>query len=170
MHITSSTYPSAAGGAPAPTSSASNTSLTEDQFLKLLTQQLENQDPLQPTDDTQFLAQMAQFTSLQETDTLNHQINRLTAASYIGSTVTVNPGSGAPVTGQVTAVDTSGSDPKLVINGFEYPLAELQMVTSTAPASPAAGSASASALAADTAAASAPASLKRILLAATPKP
>jgi len=123
------------GSSAASTSSSSNSTLNESQFLKLLTVQLENQDPLQPMDDTQFLAQMAQFTALQETNTMNQQVERLTAASYIGSTVTVNPGSTAPVTGQVTAVDTSGADPELVVNGAEYPIAELQMVSGTQAAS-----------------------------------
>jgi hypothetical protein len=83
---------------------------------------------------------MAQFTALQETNTLNQQVQNLTAGSYIGETVTVNPGSSGAVTGQVTGVDTSGTLPQLVINGSEYPLSELQMVNpvsagSTAPAS-----------------------------------
>lgn len=109
--------------------SSSNNGLSETQFLQLLTEQLENQDPLQPEDDTAFLAQMAQFTSLQETDTLNQQVERLTAANYIGATVTVNPGNSSPVTGVVTGVDTSGTDPQLVINNSEYPLSELTSVS-----------------------------------------
>src|SRR5579863_3954843 len=95
--------------------SSNSNGLSETQFLQLLTKQLENQDPLQPEDDTAFLAQMAQFTSLQETDTLNQQVERLTAAGYIGATVTVNPGSSSPVTGTVTGIDDSGTDPALII-------------------------------------------------------
>lgn len=131
----SATSPTSAPATPSPSSNAttSNSTLSETQFLQLLTQQLENQDPLQPMDDTAFLSQMAQFTSLQETNTLNQQIQNLTASSYIGRTVTVNPGNSSPVTGQVTGVDTSGSLPQLVINGTEYPLAELQMVDPTLP-------------------------------------
>jgi flagellar basal-body rod modification protein FlgD len=152
MQVTSATSSTALlGSSAASASSSSNSTLSESQFLKLLTVQLENQDPLQPMDDTQFLAQMAQFTALQEASTTNQQMERLTAASYIGSTVTVNPGNTAPVTGQVTGVDTSGADPQLVINGSEYPLAELQMVTGT-PAAAASGAASPSAGAAATAA------------------
>ncbi|HEY1763559.1 MAG TPA: flagellar hook capping FlgD N-terminal domain-containing protein [Opitutaceae bacterium] len=112
--------------------SSTSTGLSETQFLQLLTEQLENQDPLQPEDDTAFLAQMAQFTSLQETDTLNQQVERLTAAGYIGSTVTVNPGNSSPVTGQVSGIDTSGTDPALIINGVEYPLSELTTVSGAA--------------------------------------
>jgi flagellar basal-body rod modification protein FlgD len=142
MQITPATSVStAAATSAASTSNAANTAnstLSETQFLQLLTEQLENQDPLQPEDDTQFLSQMAQFTALQETNTLNQQIQNLTASSYIGSTVTVNPGTTSnSVTGAVTGVDTSGTTPQLVINGSEYPLSELQMVD---PASAAAAS------------------------------
>jgi flagellar basal-body rod modification protein FlgD len=118
--------------------SSSNNGLSETQFLQLLTEQLENQDPLQPEDDTTFLAQMAQFTNLQETDTLNQQVERLTAAGYIGTTVTVNPGNSSPVTGQVTGIDTSGTDPALVINNSEYPLSELTYVAGVPVNTPAA--------------------------------
>jgi flagellar basal-body rod modification protein FlgD len=134
MQVTSNISPltttrTATPTATAPAAASSpNSTLSETQFLQLLTEQLENQDPLQPEDDTQFLAQMAQFTSLQEANTTNQQLSNLTASNYIGSMVTVNPGSGTPVTGQVTGVDTSGSTPNLIINGSEYPLSELQLV------------------------------------------
>jgi len=180
MQVNSATSSSAAATATASTSSSSNSALSESQFLKLLTQQLENQDPLQPEDDTQFLAQMAQFTSLQETNTLNQQVERLTAASYIGATVTVNPGNLAPVTGQVTGVDTSGADPALIINGSEYPLSQLQKVAATGATPPAAAAAASAASVATPLgsaltslqaklAAATPSSLSSILSAATPK-
>jgi flagellar basal-body rod modification protein FlgD len=131
MQIASATAAAQSASTASTAASSSSNGLSETQFLQLLTEQLENQDPLQPEDDTQFLAQMAQFTSLQETDTLNQQVERLTAAGYIGATVTVNPGNTAPVTGQVTGVDTSGTDPQLIINGSEYPLSQLQLVSGT---------------------------------------
>ncbi len=120
--------------------SSSSSGLSETQFLQLLTEQLENQDPLQPEDDTQFLAQMAQFTSLQETDTLNQQVERLTAAGYIGATVTINPGNSAPVVGQVSGVDTGGTDPQLIGNRSEDPLSPLSCVSAAPDASATAAS------------------------------
>jgi len=140
-HDTTATTTATGGALPTTAATTSNSTLSETQFLQLLTEQLQNQDPLQPEDDTQFLAQMAQFTSLQETDTMNQQLERLTAANYIGSTVTINPGSTSAITGQVTAVDTSGTDPQLVVNGAEYPLAQLQLVQATAAAAAASSSA-----------------------------
>ena len=169
MQVNSASSSSAAATSTASTSSSSNSVLSESQFLKLLTQQLENQDPLQPMDDTQFLAQMAQFTSLQETNTLNQQVERLTATSYIGATVTVNPGSSAPVTGLVTGVDTSGADPALIINGSEYPLSQLQKVTAPGLSPSAAPAAAASSSVQAKLAAALPSSLSSILSASTPK-
>ena len=126
--------------------------------------------PLQPEDDTQFLDNMAQFTSLQETNTLNQQVERLTAASYIGSTVTVNPGSVAPVTGQVTGVDTSGADPALIINGSEYPLSQLQKVTATGLSSAATAAAATAAAQAATPAGAALTAVQAKIAAALPHP
>lgn len=156
MQVTSST--SSTGSSSASTAStaatSSKSSLSETQFLQLLTEQLQNQDPLQPMDDTQFLAQMAQFTSLQETDTMNQQLERLTAASYIGSTVTLNPGTSSAVTGQVTGVDTSGSDPQVYVNGAEYPISDLKLIGLTTAPSTTTSSTSASAPAASSASSS----------------
>lgn len=141
---TTSATAQASAASVASSASSSNSTLSETQFLQLLTEQLENQDPLQPEDDTAFLSQMAQFTALQETDTLNQQVQNLTAGSYIGETVTVNPGNSSAVTGQVTSVDTSGTTPQLVINGSEYPLSELQMVNPIAAAGSSSSSTSSS--------------------------
>ncbi|MCF6239360.1 MAG: flagellar hook assembly protein FlgD, partial [Candidatus Marinimicrobia bacterium] len=63
------------------TSSAtgSNT-LGEDDFLTLLVAQLENQDPLEPQSDTEFIAQLAQFSSLEQQTTTNEKLDELIAA------------------------------------------------------------------------------------------
>ncbi|MFI5337002.1 MAG: flagellar hook capping FlgD N-terminal domain-containing protein, partial [Opitutales bacterium] len=64
-----STGLSASAMANASTTTAARTptkTLGEQDFLQLLSTQLQNQDPMQPMDDTQFIAQMAQFSSLQQ--------------------------------------------------------------------------------------------------------
>ena len=105
-------------------------------FLQLLSTQFQNQDPMKPMDDTAFIAQMAQFTSLQQTQTLTQQMTQLrttqdltTANSYIGRSVTVDSdGKGTQVTGNVAGVDNSGTAPMLVINGQGYALSSVLYV------------------------------------------
>ncbi len=53
--------------------------LGEDAFLKLLVTQLQHQDPMQPQDDSQFLAQLAQFSSLEQLTTISSSIQQLVA-------------------------------------------------------------------------------------------
>lgn len=124
-----------------------------DDFLKLLATQFEQQDPLKPMDDTAFIAQTAQFTTLQQTNTLVQQMTQLStqqnlanANSYLGRQVTVDAGSGLTDVGQVTAVDSSSSTPQIIINGHSYPVTSVLRVepaptsaNTTTPPSPATG-------------------------------
>ncbi|MFA5264200.1 MAG: flagellar hook capping FlgD N-terminal domain-containing protein [Opitutaceae bacterium] len=115
--------------------------LDSDDFMKLLSTQMSNQDPLKPMDDTAFVSQMASFTSLAQMNQLSKDMTSLrtdqakvAAASYIGKYVTVyNSATQANVSGEVTSVDTSGDEPALQINGAFYALSTLQRVDAKAP-------------------------------------
>ncbi len=69
---------------PAPATGNDPTKLGQSDFLKLMTAQLQNQDPLQPLDSTQFLSQMAQFGTVSGIDGLQKSFGRLS------STLTAN--------------------------------------------------------------------------------
>ncbi|MDX1506010.1 MAG: flagellar hook assembly protein FlgD [Spongiibacter sp.] len=101
-------------------------SLGQDDFMKLMLQQLKNQDPFKPTDNTEFIGQMAQLTSVSGISEMNENLSSLTeslyggqlldASSLIGKEVLVSsdraalPASGS-VKGQVTLpVSTRGVD------------------------------------------------------------
>ena len=58
---------------------AAATDLGRDEFLKLLVTKLQNQDPLQPTQDEEFVAQLAQFSSLEQLIDLNEQTGSMLA-------------------------------------------------------------------------------------------
>lgn len=125
--------------------------LDSNDFMKLLAVQFQQQDPMKPTDDTAFIAQMAQFSALQQSNTTATQMGLLradqqtaTASGMLGRTVTVSDKDGNPVTGQVSAVTNSDTDgASLVIDGKPYALSTVQRVeltpaTSTADLPPAA--------------------------------
>lgn len=59
----------------------------KDQFLQLLVTQLQNQDPLKPMEDTQFIAQMAQFSSLEQIQNLVKATELQQATAMIGQVV-----------------------------------------------------------------------------------
>lgn len=64
----------------------SNNSLADTNvFLKLLTTELCNQDPTNPTDGTEYISQLAQFTSLQQTQEINDSIKTLLLSKDISS-------------------------------------------------------------------------------------
>jgi flagellar basal-body rod modification protein FlgD len=92
------------------------TAIGKDDFLKLLVGQLQHQDPMQPSDDTQFIGQMAQFSQLeQETNTaqstgqMASSMTRSGALGLIGHTVTYVDDDNGTQSGTVSQVDV-GSD------------------------------------------------------------
>ena len=65
-------------GAQATGKAKGNDEMDKDAFLKLLVTQLQNQDPLEPTDNTEFVAQLAQFSSLEGINNLNKSMEDIT--------------------------------------------------------------------------------------------
>ncbi len=62
------------------TSTSSTSSLGQADFLKLMTEQLKNQDPLKPLDNSAFLGQLAQFSTVQGIETLNTNFSTLSSS------------------------------------------------------------------------------------------
>jgi flagellar basal-body rod modification protein FlgD len=100
---------------------SSNSQINLQDFLRILTSQLTNQDPMKPMDNTEFMAQLAQFTSLEQTRQLNDKLASLLSVQsttqsvgLIGRTVTVSLASGTD-SGQVVSLDLSGSQPQMNI-------------------------------------------------------
>ncbi len=126
------------GLAPSVASQSTNPSQTLNQadFLKLLVTQMTSQDPLSPESDTDMAAQMAQFSSLQASQSTETDIEGLQANSLIGQTVTA-ASTGSPTTGVVTSVVMqAGSDPELIVNGQPFTLKQISAIfpsISTAP-------------------------------------
>lgn len=120
------------------TSTTSTASLTGGQtlsqadFLNLLVTQMSSQDPLNPESDTDFAAQLAQFSALQASQGTETSLSQMQANSLIGQTVTVTPSSGgAAVTAPVTGITVSSGTPELVVGGQLYQLNQVTSVTPT---------------------------------------
>ena len=96
----------------------------KDDFMKLLMEQLKNQDPMKPMEDKEFITQLAQFSSLESFETLTEQMEALTgsqmlvqAATLIGKQATAKLASGEVVTGTISQVKMIDGKPTAVVNG-----------------------------------------------------
>ena len=113
--------------------------LNQNDFLKLLVTQLASQDPLNPQQDTQFIAQMAQFTALEQAKematniaSLRTEQEFLQANALLGRTVALQTGQDTLTTGTVSAVEVDAGTPKLVVNGQPYDLSQVLTITPAA--------------------------------------
>jgi flagellar basal-body rod modification protein FlgD len=114
------------------TSTNKSSSLGKDDFLKLLVTQLQTQDPMNPMDDTQFISQMAQFTSLEQMKNMNTSVQMTQATSYIGKQVTWDNDQGVEQTGVVKSVRMVNSEPKIIIGDQSIALAKITSVSAEA--------------------------------------
>jgi flagellar basal-body rod modification protein FlgD len=78
------------------TTAGRETKLGQDAFMRLLTTQLANQDPLKPQDNGEFIAQLAQFSSLEKLTSIETSIKELAAAfKTLAGTETPTTGTGS---------------------------------------------------------------------------
>ncbi|MGE5352069.1 MAG: flagellar hook assembly protein FlgD [Acidobacteriota bacterium] len=82
-------------------------SLGKDDFMKLMISQMKNQDPLNPMDGTQFSAQLAQFSSLEQLTNMNDSLNKSIQANYL-LTQSVNNTMSASLIGKEIKLSGSG--------------------------------------------------------------
>jgi flagellar basal-body rod modification protein FlgD len=142
---TSSATSATSTAASASTDSASSDKtrqLGKQDFLKLLMAQLQNQDPLKPMDDTQMIAQMAQFSALEATQQLQQTIQQsnnvqtiFQAGALIGKYIQANESDGTSTTGAVTGVDFTSTNgvvsPTLQVDGKDVDYSNIVKVSST---------------------------------------
>ena len=123
-------------GAPVEFSTGAGTaSADKDMFLKLLVAQMKYQDPMNPTDSSEFLSQSAQFTALEKMSTTAEQVTALVglqsafgASSLVGRTVSYPMEDGTSVSGQVSSVKFTSNGPILTVDGVDVNFTEVTSV------------------------------------------
>lgn len=126
-----------AGSATSKTANPSSR-LGRDEFLKLLVTQMTTQDPLEPVKDTEFISQMAQFSSLESMEKLNSSFQEMLfvtqmsqGAGMIGKYVAYDqPGSDGLQRGTVDSVSTEGGKLYLMIGGAKVALSQVRGIES----------------------------------------
>lgn len=108
--------------------------LGKDAFLQLLVAQMQNQDPLEPTDNSQMVAELAQFTTIEELQNLGTTLDNMNAFGLVGKAVILEVGKSTDSTttttvgGYVDFVQLVDGKAKLSIGGELYDYADLDMV------------------------------------------
>jgi flagellar basal-body rod modification protein FlgD len=107
--------------------------LDKDDFLQILITQLTNQDPIEPMQDREFVAQMAQFSTLEQMTNMSSEFQELSgllssgqAIGLLGRSVEISRGSNT-VSGIVSEV-TAGLAPQVLVNDQYYDFRDVARV------------------------------------------
>ena len=114
--------------------------------MQLLMAQMQNQDPSSPTSPTDFVTQMAAFSTVQGLTQLNQSVTSMVSmqglsqgVGLIGKTVAYTDASGKTASGTVGSVTLVGGQPQLVINNTNVSLSQVQTVQPSTRSTTAAG-------------------------------
>lgn len=109
--------------------------LGQSDFLKLLATQMSSQDPLKPMTDTSFIAQMVQFSMMEQNKGVQTELAQLRsdqqigqADGLLGKTVTFQSEPGVISGGVVSAIQIEDGLPKLIVDGQSYLLSEVETI------------------------------------------
>lgn len=125
------------GGYPVGTRAPKQT-LGQEEFLQLLVAQMTTQDPMSPNKDMDVFSQMATFSSLEQTKTMQSDIAKLRtdqqvlqANSLLGRTVEIQIDESTMTRGLVTAVHVEAGTPKVEVDGRTYDLGQVLTISPT---------------------------------------
>ena len=110
-----------------------NSQLDKNAFLQLLITQMRYQDPLNPVDDKEFLAQMAQFSALEQMQNMNATYQKSQAYAMIGKNIVAETYNSLTYTveeirGTVTGVNMKNGDPMLEVGDKDVPISDVVTV------------------------------------------
>jgi flagellar basal-body rod modification protein FlgD len=115
------------------TSTKAGGELGKDAFMQLLVTQMQYQDPLNPSDNTQYISQLATFSQLEQMQNIAQTTTNSQAFNLVGKNVIVKANSTSNssnnfITGKVDFVYVTGSSTKLSIDGNLYSFDQLDTV------------------------------------------
>ncbi|MCH5274813.1 MAG: flagellar hook capping protein [Lachnospiraceae bacterium] len=114
------------------TNATKNNSMDKEAFLKLLVAQMQYQDPLEPTSNTEYIAQYAQFSQVESLQNMSSAMDLQRAGNLVGKTVYVqttnSEGETGYVMGKVDYVTYEGGKAYVYINEKRYALSDVQTV------------------------------------------
>ncbi len=114
------------------TTSKDNSSLDKEAFLQLLVAQMKYQDPLEPTSNTEYISQLATFSSLEEMQNLNSTMEAAQAADLVGKQVIIKvtgaTGETSYKTGQVDFIIRENGKTYLSVDNGLYSIHDLDTV------------------------------------------
>ena len=133
MTVSSINYYQPAASTSSASSSAGTTNLTIDDFFTLMIAQLKNQDMYNTTDNSEFIAQMAQFSMVQALSDLSSMSQTAYSVNLVGKEATVAytdeiSGELFSTTGTVESVNLFNGEAEVVINGTPYALSSVMKV------------------------------------------
>ncbi len=110
--------------------------LTIDDFFTLLAAQLQNQNVMDPADNTEFIGQMAQFATLTQVSELNSTAQNTFAVSLIGKTVTATAtdsttGKQTSAEGSVSEVSIKNGEVYLSIDGKSFGIGDITQISNS---------------------------------------
>jgi flagellar basal-body rod modification protein FlgD len=112
--------------------------LDQQDFLRLLVAQMKSQDPLSPQNDMNYIAQMAQFSTLEQSKSMQADIamlrgdqQLLQATALLGQAVEVQGDAGGVHQGTVQAVQIEDGAPRLIVGGKAYSLGQVLTINTT---------------------------------------
>ena len=122
----------------ATTAAAAAPNISQAQFFQLLLAQMQNQDPLQPMDSSDFVTQLSQFSQLQSAQQLNTTLTNFVSmqgmtqgAALIGKPVAYDPGTGVLANGTVDSVNVDNTgNVTLMIGGKAVALSQIRTISS----------------------------------------
>jgi flagellar basal-body rod modification protein FlgD len=109
-----------------------DTGLDKDAFLQLLVCEMQNQDPLEPSSNTEYIAQLATFTQVEEMQNMTNAISQAQAAELVGKSVIMNTTTSSGATsyagGVVDRIVVENGTTYVGIDGSLYDIADLNSV------------------------------------------